>query len=739
MGTAKNRRLVAVLGMPRSGLTAVTQVLEAMDVQFGLDPDTGGHDRARGSPEAEINESLLAHMGSGRDRLAPRPDIPWDSTTRQLRMRAFQIVSTGLVGKPGAWGLNDPGTGRLIGFWNTVFSALDVELGVVITVRNPASVAASLAAKDAIPAEKAYFLWLQHVLPSVLLTNGTPRLVVDYDRLLGDPRAQIARISAALGLPAPDAESSRARRLESALRESGRRHARHTGADLARDGRASALARSAYRWLDRLAADQESLAGPDTHGALEELNRQLSLALPAFAYINSLEDARRHLAGTGAEHEATMAGIRSTLAASAQILVERGEEIDQLKGAFSKALAARDEHVTRLNASIANTDGALVEQENRLARIGRSLTERDQHVAALHASSSWRLTKPLRWLALVARGAWGAPTSPLPPPGEAFGIESLPSTRDRPEVIPAPPLLLPKSKPFPELDQVPPGFDPQLYLELNPDLSGSFEWAAIHYVRHGRNQGRGFTLPEIDLLNEDGFQSGRETILVVSHEASRTGAPLLTLGLVQANVERYNVVALLLGEGPLRDAFRNAGAAVVMSPRMKANPVVAEAVIRRLHERFNFTFALVNSIESRAVLPALGQHCIPAVATLHEFAAYTRPATAFRDAFFWSSEVVFSTRLTLENAHAELPDLGEGAAQVLPQGRCLVPAEGLSDEQLRSEHRRIRRLMRPKGRTRRWWCSAPEPYTSERASTCSFNARRGPSSSPPRSTIASSG
>ncbi len=249
-------------------------------------------------------------------------------------------------------------------------------------------------------------------------------------------------------------------------------------------------------------------------------------------------------------------------------------------------------------------------------------------------------------------------------------------------------------KPDPEL---PPGFDPELYLGLNPDVAEAAMEATTHYLKHGQYEGRQFRLPEIDLLAEDGFRSGRDTILVVSHEASRTGAPLLSLSFVRANVDRYNVVALLLGEGPLDDAFRKAGAAVVMSPRMRSDPTVAEAVIGRLHQRFNFTFALVNSIESRNVLPSLGRHFIPTVTLLHEFAAYTRPATAFRDTFFWSSEVVFSANVTRDNARAEHPDLRDRSVHVLPQGRCLVPSEGLSEEQVQSEQQRIRRLMRPRG------------------------------------------
>jgi glycosyltransferase involved in cell wall biosynthesis len=192
------------------------------------------------------------------------------------------------------------------------------------------------------------------------------------------------------------------------------------------------------------------------------------------------------------------------------------------------------------------------------------------------------------------------------------------------------------------------------------------------------------------------FKAGRETILVVSHEASRTGAPVLSLNLVQAFGKRYNVVVLLVGGGSLSDAFRRASVAVVAAPGIRWDPVAAHSTVGRMCERYHFKFAVVNCIESRAVLPSLADRLVPAISLIHEYAAYTRPREAFREAFFWSGEVVFSADVTLQNAFAEYPDLPDRATHVLPQGRCLVPLGGLSDGQLEDERARIRRLIRPR-------------------------------------------
>jgi hypothetical protein len=85
-------------------------------------------------------------------------------------------------------------------FWQSIFNHLQLDAFYVIALRNPISVARSLGKRNNFPLEKSYYLWLDHILPSVLLTQGAPRVLVDYDLLLADPYKQISRIAVHLGL-----------------------------------------------------------------------------------------------------------------------------------------------------------------------------------------------------------------------------------------------------------------------------------------------------------------------------------------------------------------------------------------------------------------------------------------------------------------------------------------------------------------------------------------------------------
>jgi glycosyltransferase involved in cell wall biosynthesis len=231
----------------------------------------------------------------------------------------------------------------------------------------------------------------------------------------------------------------------------------------------------------------------------------------------------------------------------------------------------------------------------------------------------------------------------------------------------------PQSETHTDAALLPEGFDPVLYLKLHPDVKRAGIDAILHYLQHGRIEGRAFVLPALDMSARMALKSGLKTVLVVSHEASLTGAPVLSLNLVQALVGRYNVVALLLGPGPLVDAFEGAGAAVAMLPQLRGNQALADMAVDQLCHEFSFDFALVNSIESRVVLPGLARNFVATVSLVHEFASYTRPRATFREALLWSGELVFSTSLTLNNARSEYPELEARHLHILPQGRCQLP------------------------------------------------------------------
>jgi glycosyltransferase involved in cell wall biosynthesis len=223
------------------------------------------------------------------------------------------------------------------------------------------------------------------------------------------------------------------------------------------------------------------------------------------------------------------------------------------------------------------------------------------------------------------------------------------------------------------------GFDPVHYVARNPDLAGMGTPLLVHYIKHGRAEGRRPLSFAASLdLSSLSLDPGRPTILIAVHDGSRTGAPILAWNLARALAERYEVVVLLKRGGPMEAHFEGPRMRLLrcFAPGIHLDEIEMSAVADALCARAAFAYAIVNSVEARDFVPTLERNGVPVLALVHEFSAYTRPQGALWKAYSMASEVVFSSRITLGSSLADYPPLGRRPVRVIPQGPCAVPAEG---------------------------------------------------------------
>jgi glycosyltransferase involved in cell wall biosynthesis len=244
------------------------------------------------------------------------------------------------------------------------------------------------------------------------------------------------------------------------------------------------------------------------------------------------------------------------------------------------------------------------------------------------------------------------------------------------------------------LRRLPEGFDPQIYASLNEDVLRAGVDPAEHYAFNGEREQRPWKFPLISLRTGLPRDESKQTVLVVSHDASRSGAPILSLNVARELSSRYNVVILLIGPGALAEHFQMVAMEVVHAPDTRGNLSVCDQLVNDLVARHAFAYAIVNSIESRFVLPALACSSVGTISLIHEFAAYTRPKDAFQSSFLWSDQVVFSAQLTLDNAVSQsLESTRQIPFSVLPQGKCTVPADPANTAVFEAERARLSRVM----------------------------------------------
>lgn len=241
-------------------------------------------------------------------------------------------------------------------------------------------------------------------------------------------------------------------------------------------------------------------------------------------------------------------------------------------------------------------------------------------------------------------------------------------------------------------------FNAQLYALLYPDIVAAGLDPEAHYIEHGRAEGRTGSVPSINLSRSlESLPVEKPTVLFVSHEASRTGAPILSLNIVQQLLERFNVVVLLLGGGVLEAALIECGAVIAGPVALNRRELVADWALGPFLKAHDFAFAIVNSIESQIALKPLAEHYVPTVSLIHEFAAYTRPKSTVHNALLWAGQTVFSASATLESAQAAVPELNSDTLRVLPQGKSIVPDHLHDAGWLEAEELRLGQSIRPDG------------------------------------------
>lgn len=204
------RRVVAVLGMHRSGTSVVARSLGALGVRLGERLIPADPFNERGYWEdidiVRLNEDALSALGRTWMDASPVSDSALEQLARtDLGRRAAALVEERL-GSGAPFGMKDPRTAILLPFWRRVFRMSGVEESCVIVLRHPDLVAASLARRNGLPAAWSHWLWISHMLAAIKGSEGCRRTVVSYPSMIADPPREVRRIGVALGLdPSADA------------------------------------------------------------------------------------------------------------------------------------------------------------------------------------------------------------------------------------------------------------------------------------------------------------------------------------------------------------------------------------------------------------------------------------------------------------------------------------------------------------------------------------------------------
>jgi len=258
-----NRTAIIVLGMHRSGTSALTGVLARMGCDLPKTEMPTNASNAKGFYESHevyrINNTLLDSTGSSWQDWQPlSPNWTRSSRAEEFKEAIAQVFADEF-GTSRFFALKDPHTCRLFPFWEPVVREAGCKIVVIHTHRNPLEVAQSLQNHKKLPLTTGMMLWLRYVLDAEAASRNHPRSFTSFGRLMQNWRLEIDRIENNLGLVFPRRSLQSAGEVDEFLTFD-LKHFNYTLEDVEAGGMVNDWVRTVYQILEKWAAQGESSA-----------------------------------------------------------------------------------------------------------------------------------------------------------------------------------------------------------------------------------------------------------------------------------------------------------------------------------------------------------------------------------------------------------------------------------------------------------------------------------------------
>ncbi|MCB1638921.1 MAG: sulfotransferase [Thiothrix sp.] len=420
------QKLVVVLGMHRSGTSAVTRGLTVLGVSLGASLLHSQSDNVKGFWEDSdikiLNQDMLRHLARDWHSLSLLPEP--ERLIEQLSpfyWRAADLLAN-KVQEVDAFGFKDPRTCLLIPFWKHVFSQADLDVKYVVVTRHPLSIARSLQARNHFSPEKSLYLWLEYMLSAVTAILDDVAVVVDYDFLMDRPESELIRVAEHLGLGAPEAEALNV--YSNDYLDVRLRHTHYTNSDLEKVNILTGdmvIASEAFR---KLAMDQWRLDSASVREVFFSLRSGLLARRDLLSYLDrcelQLSDRERRLADFETaikRRDEKVSACEQRIADFETAIKRRDEKVsacEQRITDFETAIKRRDEKVSAYERRVADFETAIKRRDEKIGALASGDKEKSRHLQQAESAvketlrENNRLDKALAQQSLKLTGVLGS-------------------------------------------------------------------------------------------------------------------------------------------------------------------------------------------------------------------------------------------------------------------------------------------------------------------------------------------
>ena len=298
----KTKRIIAVIGVPRSGTSAVAKGLESIGVNLGsYVPSVCREDNEKGFFEdLEINAIDIAMLNSVGYRWGNPVSPLFNEESRRI-LSIFFPIAKNIISKrlesDALFGFKDPLISILLPFWKEIFKELKADVDFVIVNRNPLSMAKSLQkAEPYLDKIVCLYIWTAGMLSSIIHTAGYKRITVDYDELIKDPIKQLERLNYKLDIGSLGENEAMIKYKEEFLSDS-LRHNNYSDEDILSDADVPPKIAELYFLLKSLAKDEAFWEDTGTSAAINKIYSWVEEFRSTLLFIQAQSDALLSLRG----------------------------------------------------------------------------------------------------------------------------------------------------------------------------------------------------------------------------------------------------------------------------------------------------------------------------------------------------------------------------------------------------------------------------------------------------------
>jgi len=186
-----------ILGMHRSGTSALGGVLDIMGLEFGSELMPPHEENPKGYFEnnlvVALNEKILdENSSSWDDDYFNVQDISKENIKIYIEQAKEIILSEFEYAQK--FVIKDPRICLLFPIWELACKDLNIVIKIILPYRNPMEVARSLKKRDAFPIEKGLMLWTKHFLSAEYFSREYERMFLSFDELLFETKKSVDKL-----------------------------------------------------------------------------------------------------------------------------------------------------------------------------------------------------------------------------------------------------------------------------------------------------------------------------------------------------------------------------------------------------------------------------------------------------------------------------------------------------------------------------------------------------------------